>query len=330
MGTSVPISNLVQAFRAASRSLTARTVKKPAASTRIIPATLPRVDGVSIFSVDVEDWFHILGVPSVPAFSMWDKLPSRVERNFCRLLDLFSERKVHVTCFFLGWIGERYPHLVREAASRGHEIASHGYEHRLVFDMTPQEFFDDALRARIALEDISGKPVLGYRAAGFSAVEHTPWFFERLEAAGYVYDSSVFPAKRGHGGMVGFPRLPHVVEGTALVEFPMTVSDFLGQPICFFGGGYLRLFPEWLILRETRQVLANGQPVLFYIHPREIDKDHPHLRMNLARRFKSYVNLRRTEEKVKRILDSFPVISFEEFLKRNPWTLEDHARAVAG
>lgn len=329
MGTSVAISYLMEAFRTASRSLTVWNAKKPSASTWTIP-TRQRSEGVSIFSVDVEDWFHILDVPSAPAFSTWDKLPSRVERNFRRLLDLFSERNVHVTCFFLGWIGERYPDLVREAASRGHEIASHGYKHRLVFEMTPQEFYDDALRARFALEDISGKPVLGYRAAGFSAVEQTPWFFERLEDAGYIYDSSVFPARRGHGGMAGFPRIPHVVEGTGLVEFPMTVSDFLGLPICFFGGGYLRLFPEWLILRETRQILANGKPVVFYIHPREIDKDHPHLSMSLVRHFKSYVNLRRTEDKVRRILDSFPVISFEEFLERHPWTLEDHVRAVAG
>jgi polysaccharide deacetylase family protein (PEP-CTERM system associated) len=196
--------------------------------------------------------------------------------------------------------------------------------------MTPQEFYDDALRARVALEDISGRAVLGYRAAGFSAVERTPWFFERLEAAGYVYDSSVFPARRGHGGMTGFPRNPHVVKGTTLVEFPMTVSDFLGQPICFFGGGYLRLFPEWLILREAREVLGNGRPVVFYVHPREIDEHHPQLKMNLARRFKSYVNLRKTEQKIKIILDSFPVIPFEEFLQRYSWTLEGHARAVAG
>jgi polysaccharide deacetylase family protein (PEP-CTERM system associated) len=330
MGTSVAVSNLVQAFRAATRSLTGQSARKASASTWTIPTVNPAVESVSIFSVDVEDWFHILDVPSAPVFSTWDRLPSRVERNFCRLLDLFSERKVHVTCFFLGWIAERYPHLVREAADRGHEIASHGYEHRLVFRMTPQQFYDDALRTRIVLEDIGGKPVLGYRAAGFSAVERTPWFFERLEAAGYAYDSSVFPAKRTHGGMAGFRRSPHVVEGTSLVEFPMTVADFMGRPICFFGGGYLRLFPEWLILREARQVLANGQPLVFYIHPREIDKDHPRLRMNLARRFKSYVNLHTTEEKIKRILDAFPVISFEEFLERNPWTLEDHALAVAG
>ena len=330
MSTSVAISALMQAVRAATRSLSPANTKKPVASDHTVPAHAASSDRVSIFSVDVEDWFHILDVPSAPTLATWDKLPSRVERNFHRLLDLFSERKVRVTCFFLGWIGERFPQLVREAISRGHEIASHGFEHRLAFQMTPEEFYDDAARSRSVLEDIGGRSVLGYRAAGFSAVERTPWFFEQLEAAGYVYDSSVFPAKRGHGGMAGYLRIPHVIPGTALIEFPMTVSDFLGRPICFFGGGYLRLFPEWLIIREANQVLGNGQPVVFYVHPREIDHQHPRLKMNLTRRFKSYVNLGQTEQKIRRILDSFPVIPFEEFLQRYSWNLPGRARALVG
>lgn len=329
MSTSVAISALMQAFRAATRSLSPANGKKPVASAHVsgYPGQAERV---SIFSVDVEDWFHILDVPSAPKFDTWDRLPSRVERNFHRLLDLFSERQVRVSCFFLGWIAERFPHLVREAVSRGHEIASHGYDHRLVFQMTPREFYEDAARSRNVLEDIAGHPVLGYRAAGFSAVAHTPWFFEQLEAAGYVYDSSVFPAKRGHGGMVGYARRPHIVPGTELIEFPMTVSDLLGRPMCFFGGGYLRLFPEWLILREANQVLACGQPVVFYVHPREIDDQHPRLKMNLTRRFKSYVNLRQTEQKIRKILDCFPVIPFQEFLRRYAWTLRSPVRAVVG
>lgn len=329
MGASVANSAFVQALRAAGRSLSLGNSKKPAASTWTDPTKPSQAERVCIFSVDVEDWFHILEVPSAPAFSTWDKLPSRVERNFCRLLDLFSERHVRVTCFFLGWVAERFPHLVREAVKRGHEIASHGHEHRLAFQMTPQEFYNDARRSRAALESISGRAVVGYRAAGFSAVERIPWFFEQLERAGYAYDSSVFPAKRGHGGIRGFHRTPHVIKGTTLVEFPMTVSDLFGQPICFFGGGYLRLFPEWLILRETEEVLGNGQPVVFYVHPREIDEHHPRLKMNLTRRFKSYVNLHKTEHKITRILDSFPVIPFEEYLRRYSRTVRQ-PRAIAG
>src|ERR1700755_1560463 len=110
----------------------------------------------SIFSVDVEDWFHILDVPSAPVISEWGGMPSRVEKNFTRLLDLFSEEKVQVTCFFLGWVGERFPHLVKEAAARGHEIAPHGYGHRLVYEQSRDDFFADVQRARLLLEDIAG------------------------------------------------------------------------------------------------------------------------------------------------------------------------------
>jgi polysaccharide deacetylase family protein (PEP-CTERM system associated) len=269
-----------------------------------------------VFSVDVEDWFHILDVPAAPPISMWDRMPSRVEANFYRLLDLFSMKKVQVTCFFLGWVAEKFPHLVREAVERGHEIGSHGYSHRLVYQMVAREFREDARYSRLLLEDLTGSAVLGYRSAGFSMTDATPWFFHELAEAGYVYDSSVFPATRGHGGMPAAPRGPHTVTrgNHSIVEFPMTVTDFGAEDMCFFGGGYLRLSPYWLIRRMTRQVLDSGRPVVFYIHPREIDPHHPRLRMSLSRRFKSYVNLRSTEKKILRILEDFPVGSFRDFL----------------
>jgi polysaccharide deacetylase family protein (PEP-CTERM system associated) len=270
-----------------------------------------------IFTIDVEDWFHILNLPSTPPLSEWDRLPSRVDRNFLGLLDLLSEYGAQATCFFLGWVAERFPHLVREASSRGHEIASHGYAHKLVFHMQRDEFREDALRARGILEQISGAPVLGYRAAGFSVIEGTSWFFRELECAGYAYDSSVFPATRGHGGFHSASRAPHRVSGTErLVEFPVSVADTFGKPLCFFGGGYLRLFPTWLILKKSREVLCEHRPVVFYVHPREIDPGHPRLPMNLRRRFKSYVNLTQTEDKLRKILMAFPMMTFAEYLKQ--------------
>ncbi|MHB8525030.1 MAG: XrtA system polysaccharide deacetylase [Candidatus Acidiferrales bacterium] len=270
-----------------------------------------------IFSVDVEDWYHILDIPSAPAMPEWEKLPARVETNFRRLLDLFSERNVRVTCFFLGWIAERFPHLVREAAGRGHEIASHGYAHELVFRVTPQQFREDAAKSRKLLEDLSGKAVSGYRAPGFSSTEESPWFFDELVAAGYQYDSSIFPAVRGHGGIPKAPAEPYVVSVAAgkIIEFPLTVADYLGARLCFFGGGYLRLFPYWLVRKMGNQVSASGRPVIFYVHPREIDPDQPRLPMNASRRFKSYVNLNGTLRKIERILDDFSCTTFEEHLK---------------
>jgi polysaccharide deacetylase family protein (PEP-CTERM system associated) len=272
----------------------------------------------SIFSVDVEDWYHILQLRGAPPPSVWDALPSRVEANFLRLLDLFSERDMHVTCFFLGWIAERYPHLVREATSRGHEIASHGYDHRLIFGMTQSEFLEDASRSRRILEDIAGRAVRGYRAAGFSVVERTPWFFDKLLEASYEYDSSVFPAVRQHGGMKMAVRQPHrlVCGSGILTEFPVTVANMCGTPLCFFGGGYLRLFPLWLILRMAKLVRAEGRPVIYYVHPREIDPSHPRLPMPLLRRFKCYINLSSTEKKIVRIVREASFLTFGQFMDR--------------
>jgi polysaccharide deacetylase family protein (PEP-CTERM system associated) len=280
--------------------------------------------GTSIFSVDVEDWFHILDVPGAPAMSEWADLPSHVEKGMMRLLDIFSENRVKVTCFFLGWIAERHPRLVAEADSRGHEIASHGYCHKLVYEMTSDEFLQDALRAKGLLEDMTGRPILGYRSAGFSTTEKTPWFFDRLTEAGYRYDSSVFPAQRGHGGMPSASLAPYAATGqpSSLVEFPISVVKIFGRPTCFFGGGYLRLFPYGIIRRMAHKVLTDNRPVIFYIHPREVDPDHPRLEMPFWRRFKSYVNLQTAEPKLIRILNEFRVTTFEDYLNNGAEALE--------
>jgi polysaccharide deacetylase family protein (PEP-CTERM system associated) len=272
-----------------------------------------------ILSVDVEDWFHILDV-SGPTAENWDGLPSRIERNFLYLLDLFGETAVHATCFFLGWVARRFPALVRRAERAGHEIASHGDAHRLIYQMTPGEFFKDAVKSRKILEDISGREVLGYRAAGFSVTAATPWFFDKLIEAGYRYDSSIFPAARNHGGMPGACQVPYdVTTGSGkLLEFPATVTSVWGQPLCFFGGGYLRLSPLFLIKRMARRVLRQNRPVIFYLHPREIDPGHPRLPMSLRRRFTSYVRLESTEPKLRNLLATFPVTSFREMMLQNP------------
>jgi polysaccharide deacetylase family protein (PEP-CTERM system associated) len=276
--------------------------------------------GRCIFSVDVEDWFHILDLTSTPAVADWDGLPSRVELNFLRLLDIFSEAKVGVTCFFLGWVARKFPHLVREAKRRGHEIASHGYAHQLAYQMGPDKFSEDALVSKQILEDAIGGNVLGYRAAGFSVTDSTEWYFEKLIEAGYRYDSSVFPAPRGHGGMPNGHCDPYRVSTPSgdLLEFPISVKQVLGRPMCFFGGGYLRLFPYSLIKKAATSILEEGRAVTFYVHPREIDPGHPRLPMQLTRRFKSYVNLRTTEPKIRRLLTDFEVTTFRDFISNAP------------
>jgi polysaccharide deacetylase family protein (PEP-CTERM system associated) len=270
-----------------------------------------------VFSIDVEDWFHILDLPSTPDVTEWDRLPSRVELNFLRLLDIFERRDVRVTCFFLGWVAKRFPHLVKEAAKRGHEIGSHGYAHSLVYRMSPVAFYEDAVSAKKILEDVTGEAVWGYRAAGFSLTHETEWFFDKLIEAEYIYDSSVFPAQHGHGAMEDGNRAPYWIERASgeLVEFPVSVAEVFGKPFCFFGGGHLRLFPYPVIRTMTRRILAESRSVIFYVHPREIDPGHPRLSMNWKRRFKSYVNLKSTKPKIERLLDEFQITSFEGLIR---------------
>jgi len=270
----------------------------------------------SIFSIDVEDWFNLSGTGFEPPVAQWDRLESRVERNLRALFELLAERGSTATCFIIGYFAKRFPHLVREAVAAGHEIASHSYFHRLIYDMSAEEFYQDATASRKLLEDISGKPIRGYRAPAFSVTEQTPWFFERLAAAGYEYDSSVFPAPHQTGGLATAQFAPHRIETAsgALTEFPITVVRVLQKPMCFFGGGYLRLFPYRLIRSMGRRALGENRPIVFYIHPREIDPDQPRLPLSRRRRFTCYVNLRSTRPKLQHILRDFDVSSFEQYI----------------
>ncbi len=274
--------------------------------------------------MDIEDWFHILDVPSIPKISEWDYLPSNIEKNFKKLLDVFSKKNVHVTCFVLGWVAEKFPNLIKEARDRGHEIASHGYSHKLVYEMTEHEFFQDAIKSKDIIENITGRQILGYRSAGFSITENTSWFFDQLIRAGYRYDSSVFPGPRGHGGLKTNHYAPYLIRNSLgkIIEFPITVSEVFGKPFCFFGGGYLRLSPYFLIRKMALNVLKEKRPVIFYIHPREIDAKHPRLPMSFKRKFKSYVNLKTTEKKVKKVLNEFNFTTFESFIAKNKELLE--------
>jgi polysaccharide deacetylase family protein (PEP-CTERM system associated) len=270
----------------------------------------------SIFSIDVEDWFNLSGTGLEPPPSEWDGLESRVEKNFRRLLELLAEGGVTATCFFVGYFAKRFPHLVHEAIRAGHEIASHSYFHRLVYEMSAGDFYEDALSSRKLLEDISGRQVRGFRAPAFSVTVRTPWFFEKLTEAGYQYDSSVFPAHHQTGGLATNKFEPHSIETPAgtIAEFPITVVRALGTPLCFFGGGYLRLFPYQLTRAMGRRALDEGRPVVFYVHPREIDPDQPRLPLSRRRKFTCYVNLRSTQPKIENILRDFEVSSFQNYM----------------
>lgn len=274
----------------------------------------------NILSVDVEDWFHLLELDLAPDIDQWEKLESRVERNFLALLDEFDQTSTKVTCFFLGWVAERFPDLVSEAFRRGHEIASHGYGHQLVYTQTKEEFASDIRRSKATLENIIGTEIVGYRAPGFSVTSNTPWAFAEIAAAGFTYDSSVFPAARGHGGIRDGNVSPYRIETESgpLLEMPISIASLFGQRICVFGGGYLRLTPYRLIKWLSRAVNDEGRPVIYYLHPREIDPGHPRIAMGLMRRFKSYVNMHSTKPKLRKLLRSQEMLPIRDWLTANP------------
>jgi polysaccharide deacetylase family protein (PEP-CTERM system associated) len=249
---------------------------------------------------EIEDWYHILDSDQTPDICEWDRLPSCAERNVERLLQLFDDMHVRATFFCLGWMAERMPHVVRKCLAAGHEIASHGYAHVMARPTNRTAFRKDIIFAKHVIEDITGTEVIGYRSPGFSVTNGNTWFFDVVCESGYRYDASVFPAYHGHGGLHGTNAAPHVIQTSCgpLVEIPVSTVSILGYRLCFFGGGYLRLSPLPLIRWGTKHLRKENKPLIVYVHPREIDPEHPRLRLGWWRRFKCYNNLHSTLPKL--------------------------------
>lgn len=226
-------------------------------------------------SVDVEDWFQVGAFETVISRDDWASLDHRVEANTDAVLALFDEAGVKATFFTLGWVAERYPALIGRIAAAGHEVASHGWDHRRVFTMTPDQFRDDLARARAVLEDAGGQRVTGYRAPSFSIDVRTPWAHPMLAEAGYAYSSSVAPIGHDHYGWADAPRRAYrPVAGSDLIELPVTTARFFGREVTT-GGGFFRLLPAHVVRGAIRAMNADGQPAVFYFHPWEIDPGQP-------------------------------------------------------
>lgn len=255
----------------------------------------------SCLTVDVEDWYHILDSPATPTLASWPLLESRIERNFEALLELLDAHRVKATFFWLGWLARRHPALVHMCHKAGHEIASHGYAHVLAYEVGPQAFRQDIVRAKAVLEDTIAEPVRGFRAPGFGITTKAAWAFDVIREVGYQYDSSVFPASRGHGGIPDSLLGLYFIETRSghLLEIPMSVVQIFGRRTSLFGGGYLRLASRRMIKWGIGKLRATKQPLIVYVHPREIDPDQPRLPLGLIRQFKSYVNLSSTLPKLK-------------------------------
>jgi len=261
----------------------------------------------NFLTIDVEEWFNILDDPAVPKFTAWDGLEARLPRNIEWILAILDEHNVKATMFWLGWAAQKYPDIVRQCAKAGHEIASHGYRHILAYEEGREKFREDIRHGKKIIEDIIGQEVIGFRAAGFGTTADTPWFFDEIRAAGYLYDSSVFPASRGHGGIADFRMEPHEINTPhgVLLEIPLSVVEVFGKRVSFFGGGYLRISPIFLIKWAISKLQKEGRPTVIYIHPREVDPEHPRLPLKLHRRFKSYINLSSTVPKLRWLCENY-------------------------
>lgn len=256
-------------------------------------------------SIDLEDWFNVYNFEGVLHRSEWDELPLRVEQSTGRLLDLFADREVRATFFVLGWIAERAPDLIRRIDAEGHEIASHGYSHRLVTHMDRPTFEADLDRSLEVLRDLTDQPIRGFRAPSFSITRDTLWALDVLVDRGFLYDSSIFPVGfHPDYGIADAPLGIHRRPG-GLFEIPMSVAHVRGRRVPCSGGGYFRLLPLQATAALMRQCHAEGRPVVFYAHPWEFDPDQPRMPLSPVKRFRHYNNLHRTFGRLERLLDRF-------------------------
>jgi polysaccharide deacetylase family protein (PEP-CTERM system associated) len=267
--------------------------------------TAPRI--VNAMTVDVEDWFQVQGFAGTISRNDWETLPRRVEANTETFLSMFADAGVQATFFTLGWVADRHPALIRRIVAQGHELASHGYWHRLADEQEPAAFREDVGNARRVLEDAGGVAVRGYRAPTFSINTRNPWAFGILEDEGYSYSSSIYPIRHDLYGMPDAPRFAHRVGTGKLLEIPMTTVRLGGRNLPCAGGGYFRLMPYALFRAGLRRVNARDTASgIFYTHPWEIDPAQP--RVDAAPRmskFRHYINLSQTAHRIRRLLRDF-------------------------
>ena len=270
-------------------------------------------------TIDVEDYFHVSAFAHVVRRQDWDFHERRVVANTRRLLDLFERAQMRATFFVLGWVADREPALVRAIVAAGHELASHGYAHQLIYEQEPGVFREDVRRAKALLEQLSGVPIRGYRAPSFSVTPRSRWALDVLLEEGYTYDASIFPIHHDRYGMPGAPRHPYI-ERTAtgeIVEAPATTVTVGPLTMPAAGGGYFRIFPyaftRWAIRHVNEQ---ERRPAIVYLHPWEVDPTQPRLRAaGRVSRFRHYTNLHRTEPRLEQLVRDFAFAPLGEVLE---------------
>jgi polysaccharide deacetylase family protein (PEP-CTERM system associated) len=277
---------------------------------------------MNAFTVDVEDYYQVSGFERAIDRSVWNSFESRVVSNTQRLLELLAHHEVRGTFFVLGWIAERFPNLVRDIVTSGHEVGSHSHWHRLVYEMTPELFRNDVRSSVHAVEDACGRQVIQYRAPSFSITRRSLWALEILAEEGFKIDSSVFPVHHDRYGIPGAKASIHelMTPAGSLVEFPPSIVKYGRWAVPVGGGGYFRLYPYSLskcLLQRINSV--EQRPFMFYCHPWEIDPRQPRLAAgSRLGRFRHYVNLASTASKLDRLLRDFQFGAISDVLAEQP------------
>lgn len=296
-----------------------------------LPGTT-RADIVNAMSVDVEDYFQVSAFERVVARADWNGFESRVVGNTHALLEMFHRHGVRSTFFILGWVAARFPSLVREIAALGHEVASHGFNHELVYSLTETQFREDVRRAKQTIEDAGGVAVRGYRAPSFTIVKRSLWALDVLIGEGHDYDASIFPIHHDRYGIPEAPRFPHSIARAAgaIVEVPGSTVRVAGTNLPVAGGGYFRLLPyawtRWGINHVNRH---DRQPVTFYLHPWEIDPGQPRLAASRTTALRHYTGLGATRARLARLMTEFRFDSIASMLALHSATTRSHAPGLA-
>jgi polysaccharide deacetylase family protein (PEP-CTERM system associated) len=269
----------------------------------------------NVLTIDVEDYFHVAALAKEINVGDWDSITCRVEKNTQKLLDIFDLHNTKSTFFVLGWVANKFPLLIKEIKNRGHEVASHGYSHQLIYNQSCKIFKDETFYSKYLLEDITGKPIRGYRAASYSITKKSLWALDILVEAGFKYDSSIYPVHHDLYGIHGSPAEPHIIQtpsGGKIVEYPLTTYKIMSYTLPVAGGGYFRLYPYWLSRYFYNNINKRSKSFAFYMHPWEIDPSQPRVKTSLFSRFRHYNNLDKCESRLTQLLKDFNFGTMDE------------------
>jgi len=261
----------------------------------------------NFLTIDVEDYFQVAAFADIVSPGQWDAMEQRVQDPMKRVLHTLENHGVRATFFVVGWTAEKHPEIVRAIVAQGHEIGCHSYWHRKVYEMTPEEFRQDTLRAKRVLEDLTGTEVTAYRAPSYSITKKSLWAIDILKQEGFKADSSIFPISHDMYGIPGSQRFRHELPQKGIEEFPLSTAMFFGRRIPVSGGGYFRLFPYWFTRAALKRInKKEKQPFVFYLHPWELDPGQPRFKnARLLSKFRHYNNLGKTMGRFERLLNDF-------------------------